>query len=96
MRSSPFLAVRVLNRLPNVEEAKHPAAARLLRSYVYTEDILGGMHTETEAKQNVPITDTSFNRLSVRLVLVETAAHDRAVQGRAELEQCPAVVGPCA
>ncbi|GBP32546.1 Cytochrome P450 4C1 [Eumeta japonica] len=38
---------------------------------------------------NVPITDTSFSYLSVRLVLVETPAHDRAVQGRAELGVMP-------
>ncbi|GBP48943.1 hypothetical protein EVAR_32277_1 [Eumeta japonica] len=51
MRSSPFLAIRVLNQLSNDEDAKYPAAARLLRSSVYMDDILGGAHTEAEAKQ---------------------------------------------
>ncbi|GBP90402.1 hypothetical protein EVAR_90840_1 [Eumeta japonica] len=43
-------AIRVLNQLSNDEDAKYPAAARLLCSSVYMDDILGG-RTEAEAKQ---------------------------------------------
>jgi hypothetical protein len=45
MKSSPYLAIRALRQLAEDEEANFPAAARLLRSSVYMDDILGGADT---------------------------------------------------
>ncbi|GBO99923.1 Trypsin 3A1 [Eumeta japonica] len=42
---------RMAGMLSNDEEAKYLAAARLFRFSVYMDDILGGAHTEAEAKQ---------------------------------------------
>lgn len=51
MKSSPYLAIRTLRQLADDNTAQYPAAANLLRSSVFMDDILGGANTEAEAKQ---------------------------------------------
>lgn len=51
MKSSPYLAIRALRQLAEDEEYRHPAAARLLRSSVYMDDILGGSDTPEDANR---------------------------------------------
>ncbi|XP_059051901.1 uncharacterized protein LOC131846582 [Achroia grisella] len=50
MKSSPYLAIRTLRQLADDEERRFPAAARLLRSSVYMDDILGGADTLEETQ----------------------------------------------
>ncbi|XP_052749335.1 uncharacterized protein LOC113519502 [Galleria mellonella] len=50
MKSSPYLAIRTLRQLAEDEESRFPAAARLLRTSVYMDDILGGADTLEEAQ----------------------------------------------
>ncbi|XP_052750978.1 uncharacterized protein LOC128200720 [Galleria mellonella] len=50
MKSSPYLAIRTLRQLAEDEESQFPAAARLLRTSVYMDDILGGADTLEEAQ----------------------------------------------
>lgn len=51
MKSSPYLAIRTLRQLADDEEARYPAAAHLLRSSVYMDDIFGGADTLEGAKK---------------------------------------------
>lgn len=51
MKSSPYLAIRTLRQLADDGEVEFPAAADLLRSSVFMDDILGGADSEAEAKQ---------------------------------------------
>ncbi|XP_063537553.1 uncharacterized protein LOC134746911 [Cydia strobilella] len=57
MKSSPYLAIRALRQLASDEET-FPAAAHLLRSSVYMDDILGGADSiEDASKLKQELTD---------------------------------------
>ncbi|XP_047996324.1 uncharacterized protein LOC125234163 [Leguminivora glycinivorella] len=58
MKSSPYLAIRTLRQLADDEEMQFPAAAQLLRSSVYMDDILGGADSiEDAGKLKQELTD---------------------------------------
>ncbi|XP_047998344.1 uncharacterized protein LOC125235800 [Leguminivora glycinivorella] len=58
MKSSPYLAIRTLRQLADDEEMQFPAAAQLLRSSVYMDDILGGADSiEDASKLKQELTD---------------------------------------
>lgn len=49
MNSSPYLAIKTLNQLANDEGESFPAAAQVLRTQTYVDDIITGADTEEEA-----------------------------------------------
>lgn len=49
MSCSPFLAMRTLNELAEVEQRRFPEASKLIKSQIYMDDILGTCHSVEEA-----------------------------------------------
>lgn len=47
--SSPFLAIRTIQRLANDEQQTYPRAAQILKNHLYIDDLLTGARTVEEA-----------------------------------------------
>lgn len=48
--SSPYLAIRTIHKLTEDEGDAYPAAARILRTHLYVDDLLTGVNTIDEAR----------------------------------------------
>ncbi|XP_070142300.1 uncharacterized protein [Drosophila kikkawai] len=47
---APFLAIRVLQQLADDEESRYPRASRIIRQFMYVDDVLAGADSITEAQ----------------------------------------------
>jgi len=51
-RSSPFLAIRTLHQLSNLDEAKaYPNVQKVIYQDIYVDDVVTGANSEEEAHQ---------------------------------------------
>ncbi|XP_070141605.1 uncharacterized protein [Drosophila kikkawai] len=74
---APFLAIRVLQQLADDEESRYPRASRIIRQFMYVDDVLAGADSRTEA--HVAIRELQGALSSAGFPLRKWTSNDKAI-----------------